>query len=128
MPSKNLLTLIGHMARDPEILVSKSGRDYAKFTVPWDKRKKVGDKWETQETIWFNVMAFGDVVESVRGFRKGDAVLVEGPVSASIFKSRDGTSKISMNVIANKAELIKAKGGREEGVDEYGEQEADIPF
>jgi|AMWB02.1.fsa_nt_gi single-strand DNA-binding protein len=128
MPSKNLLTLIGHMARDPEILVSKSGRDYAKFTVPWDKRKKVGDKWETQETIWFNVMAFGDVVESVRGFRKGDAVLVEGPVSASIFQSRDGTSKISMNVIANKAELIKAKGGREEGVDEYGEQEADIPF
>lgn len=123
MPNYQKIIIEGHIAKDPELLTSKSGKTYTKFPVPW-KRKDASGK-ETG-TMWFSVMAFhDDARDVVENFRKGDAVHVEGMLTADAYLDKHGEPRASLTVMAQSIHL--AERGQDGNLDDDTGDE-DLPF
>ena len=58
MPNINKVTLVGHLARKPELRYGKTGTPVISGTVAVSERRKKGDDW-VDETSFVEFVAFG---------------------------------------------------------------------
>lgn len=96
------ITLTGRLGADPELTFTNSGMAVAKMRVVTDRRVKKGDDWESVDTSWHNVTAFGPCAEGCADeLRKGDLVIVVGSIKQREYETKEGEKRSVWEVTAN---------------------------
>lgn len=103
---------IGQDARSKTI----NNKEYTEFSVAHSQGKG-------SDTIWVNVLMFGDGGTLRQYLRKGAKVFVRGDLSLSVYAPRDGQAKAEATIWGREIEVVKfAEGGTLEP------QDNDMPF
>jgi len=79
MPNRNVHEVMGHIGREPELILTSTGERMCFFSVATSNDYKRGSEWIKKEPEWHNIVVFGDLAELVaKEFKKGDAIMVRG--------------------------------------------------
>lgn len=117
MPNYSHATIIGHIGRDPETRFLPDGKPVCQFSVATTKKMKGADT-----TTWWRVSAFGRTAEIAQQYlAKGSPVLVAGEPVLREYQAKDGTTKSSLELTADRLTLL---GGRDSGGDTTQERPA----
>lgn len=106
MPSSQRFYGYGHLGRDVDFKVTKSGREMATFSFAVDESwtdKTTGEK--QKHTEWFNCVAYGWVAARVASGKKGGLVIVEGRFKSNDTVKSDGSPIRYTNLVADHASL-----------------------
>ena len=103
----NKLTIIGNLTKDPELRTTATGLNVCTFTVAVNKRAKNG---EQPEPDFFRVTAWREKGELCAKFlQKGKKVAVVGAVGVSTYTGNDGTTRASLEVVADDVEFLSPR-------------------
>jgi single-strand DNA-binding protein len=123
MKDVNKVILVGRLGADPVLRETKSGATVVNFSVAtsrWVKptephaataseSRPEGDAWK-EETQWHHVVAWGRMGEVCATYlKKGHPIYVEGSFSSRKYEAKDGTERVSYEVIADDVSFL---GGR----------------
>jgi len=87
----NLITIIGHVGKAPEIVTFASGKSMAKFSVAVNDGK--------DKTLWFTVQAWNEASERVfDNITKGREVLIQGRLGLELYKTKKGESAAALTI------------------------------
>lgn len=109
----NKIILIGNLTHDPEVRSTQSGNTVCSFTIAVNRKhgangQKVAD--------FFRVNAWRQLGESCGKFlAKGRKVAVTGELQARTYDAKDGTARLSLDVLAEEVEFLTPKQGAQEG-------------
>ncbi len=101
----NKITLIGNLTHDPETRSTPSGATVCTFTIAVNRRfaSQNGEK----QTDFFRINAWrqlGDVCS--RYLAKGRKVAVIGELQARTYETKEGTTRMSLDVSADEVEFL----------------------
>lgn len=104
----NKLTIIGNLTRDPELRTTAQGLTVCDFTVAVSRRK-------SDESDFFRVTAWRQLGENAAKYlAKGRKVCVVGPVSARVYQTQNGETRVSLEVTAEDVEFLSPKADQQE--------------
>ena len=104
----NKLTIIGSLTRDPETRVTQTGLNVTTFSLAVNRKKKQEGQ---PDADFFRVAAWNKTGENCQKYlAKGRKVSVVGPVSVRTYQAQDGTTRASMEVIAEDVEFLSPAG------------------
>lgn len=95
------------LAQDPELRFSQTGMAIANVRLVNGSRKKEGDNWVDDKSLWIDATAFKGVAENIaESLKKGDLVVVIGKAQTEEWE-KDGQkrSKIVLTIDAIGASL-----------------------
>ena len=103
----NKVFLMGYLGSQPEVLVSKTGTNYAKLNMAVHRYKQASDgKWETL-TEWHRIMVWGKKAELCsQHLSKGAPVAVEGHLSQHTVKDSEGREDRQTTITANEVHFL----------------------
>ena len=105
--------VVGHLGRDPEMKYTQDGTPVTSFSIATTRKWTGKDGQPAEETTWFRVAVWGKLGETCNQYlSKGRLVLVEGTISASAYKSREGEARASLEL---RASTVRFLGGHAEG-------------
>ena len=124
MASLNKVMLIGNAGKDAELKYMATGTPQATFSLAVNHRKKVDVEW-MDETVWANVVMWGDQAEKVSQYiTKGKQLYVEGRMHTRNWEDDHGVRHWRTEVIADTVQLL---GQREpQGKDRTTNRDVDI--
>jgi len=97
----NQLNIIGGLTRDPESRTTQSGKQVCTFTVGVNRRN------DREKSDFFRVNAWGELGNNCAKYlSKGKRVRVTGSVSLSTYTAQDGTTRASLEVLAQDVEFL----------------------
>lgn len=113
----NKVVIIGNLTRDPELRTTPSGYNVCDFTVAVNRRNRGNNQNGTQpEADFFRVTAWRQLGEICSKYlAKGRKVCVTGPVSVRTYQGNDGTTRASLEVVADDVEFLSARNEGENG-------------
>lgn len=112
------IIIIGNLGRDPEMRYTPSGQGVTSFTVASNRRYRTADGEQREETMWFNVNAWGRQAEVCNQYlTRGSQVYVEGRLSTRIYTGNDGQPRISNDVSVTDVQFLGSRGSN---MDDYG--------
>lgn len=109
----NKITLIGNLTRDPEVRATPNGITVCTFTIAVNRRfaNKDGEK----ETDFFRINAWRQLGEVCATYlAKGRKVAVVGELQARTYESKDGETRMSLDVQADEVEFLTPKNAAAE--------------
>lgn len=110
------IVIIGNLGRDPEMRYTPSGQGVTSFSVASNRRYRTADGEQREDTMWFNVNAWGRQAEICNQYlTRGSQVYVEGTLTTRIFRGNDGQPRVSNDVRMTEMRMIGSRGG---GMDE----------
>lgn len=121
--SVNKVTLIGNLARDPEVRSFSNGGRVANLTVATSERwtdKQSGEKRERSEFHRVAIMNDGLIGVAEKYLRKGSKVYLEGALSTRKWTDQQGQDRYSTEVVLRtyRGELVmldsRQNGGQQE--------------
>lgn len=99
------ITIIGRLGRDPEIKQTKSGSNMCSMSVAVDS-----GFGNNKTTTWYRVSAFGKNAESsAKYLKKGSLICASGDLAVNEFEGKDGTTKLSLDVTADKIVFLSGR-------------------
>lgn len=107
----NCVSLIGRLARDPELRYSQNGMAVCRFTVAVDRRmnkqKKAEAEANNQPTADFiSCTAFNQVAELIANYhKKGSQIGIDGRIQTGSYE-KDGRTVYTTDVIVNNLTFI----------------------
>ena len=103
--------VVGHLGRDPEMRYTQEGTPVTSFSVATTRRWQDREGSQREETTWFRVSTWGKQAEICNQYlSKGRLVLVEGTISASAWKGRDGEPRASLELRADRVVFLGQRG------------------
>ncbi|MBP3649129.1 MAG: single-stranded DNA-binding protein [Clostridia bacterium] len=100
----NKLTIIGNLTRDPELRQVGEDKTVCNLTVA------VNGRGRDSHPTYFRVSVWNGLGETCEQYlRKGSKVAVTGRVDVSTYQSSDGTTKASLDVLAEDVEFLTPK-------------------
>ena len=104
----NVFSFTGAIVADAVVRYAPSGT--AILSVRVANNVGFGDK---QQTLWIQVSLFGKRAESgiVPYLKKGQQVFISGELTTREYQANDGTTRTSLDLIANILDLVGKKGG-----------------
>ena len=124
----NKITLIGNLTADPELRATGDGISVCVFTIAANRKfAKDGEK----QTDFFRINAWRKLAENCEAFlSKGKKVAVLGELQAHLYEARDGSTRMSLDVLADEVEFLTPRGtGAAESSDGFRDVDSDdIPF
>ena len=112
----NKLTIIGNLTRDPELRTTPNGYSVCDFTVAVNRRASRNNAGAQPEADFFRVSAWRQLGENCQRFlAKGRKVCVVGPVSARTYQANDGTTRVSLEVMAEDVEFLSSRNDDQAG-------------
>lgn len=121
---------MGRITKDIELQTTKTGTEYAKFTVAIDREKdKNGDKKTdfVDCTAWNKTAAFVQ-----KYFRKGDGIIVLGRFESDKYTGKDGMTRTNWSVNVREVYFPASKGKSEQTNSDVANFQnidpSDIPF
>ena len=119
MKDINKIILIGRLGADPVLRETKTGSIVVHFPVATSRRVKSSEPSETEEvkmseeTQWHRIVAWGRQGETCAQYlKKGQKVYVEGSILSCHYEAKDGTDRMSFEVIAETVSFLGGGGGR----------------
>lgn len=112
MPNFNKVILIGHLTRDPDLRYLASGTAVCEMGLAVNhKYTSNGEKKE--EVCFVDIVIWGKQGENCKEYlEKGRAILVEGRLHFSSWKSQSGENRSKLKVVADK--VVFMPGGNRE--------------
>jgi single-strand DNA-binding protein len=112
MASLNKVILIGNAGRDAELRYMANGTAQASFSIAVNRNTRGPDGEWTQETDWFNVVAWRELAERLsQTVTKGRQLYVEGRLQIRSWDNDQGVKQYRTEVVANQVLAL----GRGEG-------------
>ncbi|MFQ5492685.1 MAG: single-stranded DNA-binding protein [Candidatus Dojkabacteria bacterium] len=96
--------LLGRATKDAEVLESKEGKNYAKFSLAVNQYM---GKERDERTTFYNVLVFNKSHSKADKIKKGDLLLVDGRPDVDAYLSNEGEAKASLVVYADRWRLMK---------------------
>ena len=107
MASLNKIMLIGNAGRDAELRYMANGTAQASFSLAVNRNLRGPDGEWTQETDWFNVVAWRDLAERLsQQVTKGQQLYVEGRLQIRSWDNDQGVKQYRTEVVANQVLLL----------------------
>lgn len=94
VPMNDIITVIGNVASDPEVVATASGRSLTRLRIAATHRRfnPESKQWEDAGTNWYNVRAWGRLAEHVRAsVTKGMQLVVHGRLKIETRKGETAT-------------------------------------
>ena len=142
--SLNKVMLIGNLGRDPEVKMTPSGQQLARFSVATTETWKNPQGEKQSKTEWHNIVVWGKQAEIAEKYlRKGKQVLIEGRIQYREYTDQAGVKKTACDIRCDNFVMLGkmenaggAQTGGNEGYDEpmpppaqrSAEMDEDIPF
>lgn len=109
----NKIILIGNLTHDPEVRSTQSGNTVCSFTIAVNRKHGANGQ---KVTDFFRINAWRQLGESCGKFlAKGRKVAVTGELQARTYDAKDGTARLSLDVLAEEVEFLTPKQGAQEG-------------
>src|SRR5919106_94137 len=97
--------LAGRLATEPTLSTTKDGKPWVKFRLAVDDRspnRETGE-WETSQTIFHDVVAFGRLAERTVGtVHSGDAVIAQGELRFRSYEGPGGMTHAGTQFVATR--------------------------
>lgn len=107
----NKAFIIGNLTKDPESRTTQTGIKVCNFTVAVNRRHRDG---VADQADFFKVSAWRQLGEICEKYlSKGKKVAVTGPVSVSTYQAQDGSTRASLDVMAEDVEFLSPKNGEQ---------------
>ena len=104
--------IIGNLGRDPEMRYTPSGQGVTSFSVASNRRYRTADGEQREETMWFNINAWGRQAEICNQYlTRGSQVYVEGTLTTRVFTGNDGQPRVSNDVRMTEMQMLGSRGG-----------------
>jgi len=103
-------TLYGRAAFDPRQHVTKANKPMTTCRLAVDA---TGHNAEDQQTVWFDVLAFGRNAEALAAVEKGQMLSAMGRVTKSVYRAQDGSEREQLTLLADA--IVTARSGRPGG-------------
>ena len=116
MASVNKVILIGNLGADPEKRVTGSGQVVTNFNIATTERwnDKSGQKQERTE--WHRIVVWGQQAENCATYlNKGRPVYVEGNLRTRKWDDKDGNTRYTTEVVAQRVQFLGSPGDRKNG-------------
>ena len=111
----NQLIIQGNAGNDPEIKFVKDNLAIASFSIAHTPRTQKDGRWQDGETMWIKVVQFGEKAEALMDIvKKGDSVLVTGPIKQVSYKGRDGVDKQGLEIVATSVSITPRPAKKKE--------------
>jgi single-strand DNA-binding protein len=112
----NHVTLIGRLARDPELRYTQAGKAFATFTLAVDRKFKKQAEQNGQPTADFiPCVAWNKLAEIIgNNLAKGRKVGVEGSLQTRTYEAKDGSKRSAFDVMVDELEFLDPKQGQQE--------------
>ena len=104
----NKITLIGNLTADPELRSTQGGISVCSFNIAVNRRfaNQDGDR----QTDFFRINTWRTLAENCAKFlAKGRKIAVVGELQARIYRSQDGSARLSLDVAADEIEFLTPK-------------------
>lgn len=117
MSALNVVSVVGHLTRDPELRYTTAGQSLTTFGLAANRRRKVGDEWQ-DVTSFFDCSCWAELAEhAAESLSKGTRVIVVGRLEQSwhtrhtteIVAEEIGASLRFRNVRVDETERVQAK-------------------
>jgi single-strand DNA-binding protein len=95
--------LAGRVATEPRLGTTKDGKPWVRFRVAVDDRSPNAEtgEWETSQTIFHDVVAFGRLAERMVGtVHSGDAVIAQGEFRFRSYEGSGGMTHTGTQFVA----------------------------
>lgn len=95
------VTVVGNIVSEPELRFTPSGKAVADFRVAENHKRYSQEtkKWETTNTTFYRVNAWGDQASNIAGaLQKGTEVVVVGKFQAREYETKDGDKRLSLEI------------------------------
>jgi single-strand DNA-binding protein len=127
----NHVTLIGRLARDPELRYTQAGKAFATFTLAVDRKFKKQAEQKGQPTADFiPCVAWNKLAEIIgNNLAKGRKVGVEGSLQTRTYEAKDGSKRSAFDVMVDELEFLDPKGQSQQSQGQAAPaDDMDIPF
>jgi len=112
--SINVIVLVGHAGRDPELRFFESGSCVCEFTLAVNRPPRDG---QNQEPLWVNCKAWGKTAQVAGDYlRKGSKVAIVGRLEIEQWSDRSsGEVRSKVLVVIDRLELCGSRNGADGG-------------
>ncbi len=118
MRSLSRVMLIGHLAADPELRQTKSGKAVANFPLATNRLVKSEEGKKQEVADFHRVVAWSKLAEICSQYLiKGMAVFIEGRLTNTSFDDKDGVRHFRTEIVADTLNILTPKKSRD-GVEE----------
>lgn len=108
----NSVSLVGRLARDPEVRYTPSQMAVARFTVAVDRPFSRDNGGDQQTADFISCVAFGKTAEFIeRFFTKGRPIGLTGRIQTGSYTNKDGVKVYTTDVVADRVEFVGNKEG-----------------
>lgn len=114
----NVVTIMGRMARDPELRKTGSGKSVASFSlaVERDRKNESGDR----DVDFIDCVAWGQTGDFVaKYFQKGSMAVVSGRLQIRGWTDKDGNKRKAAEIVANSVYFGSSKNGEQKPADSF---------
>lgn len=120
MLSKNKVILIGNIGKDPETKHLDGGKQVTNLTLATNETYKNASGEKVKNTEWHRLVLWGKLSEIADKYvTKGGEIYVEGKMTYRKYTDKNGTEKISPDVVVNELQL----GGKAENKSQDNQQQ-----
>lgn len=118
----NHIVIMGRLTRDPELRYTQSGVPVASYTVAVDR--DFADQSGQKPTDFIDCVAWRQTGEFIsRYFQKGSMIVTEGRLQSRKWQDRDGNSRTSWEINADRAYFGESKRDNQQGGYQQGQQQ-----
>lgn len=95
------------MTKDADNKITQSGHNVTSFTVAVNRRRRA--EGQPDQADFFRVTTWDKLAEICKTLTKGKKVAVVGSVSVNTYQTQDGTTRASLDVMANEVKFLSPK-------------------
>lgn len=104
----NHVSIMGRLARDPELRTTTSGKSVVSFTIATDRNRK--DANGQNQTDWIRMTAWEKTAEFIcKYFQKGSMIAIDGRLQSKTYQDKNGTNRTDMEVVVEEVNFVGAK-------------------
>lgn len=104
----NHVSIMGCLARDPELRTTTSGKSVVSFTIATDRNRK--DANGQNQTDWIRMTAWGKTAEFIcKYFQKGSMIAIDGRLQSKTYQDKNGNNRTDMEVVVEEVNFVGAK-------------------
>jgi len=119
----NKAIIIGNLTKDPELQYTPQGTPVCRVTIATNRKYKNQNGETCEDVDFIPVVIWGRNAENCDTYqKKGDALLVEGRISARNYTNREGEKRYVTEVIAQSIQFMPKGRKNSQQQDEYFEE------
>lgn len=112
----NKVLLVGRLTADPELRTTPSGTHVVSFSIATNRNWTDKSGQRKEDTEFHNIVAWGRQADIVNQFlKKGSLILVEGRLQTRSWEGKDGQTRRTTEIIAERIQLGPRPSGQSDG-------------